>query len=72
MMEKILAEFKGSVVKLFMASGGRAYVGLLAELGEGYVLLKDQSGGADSYIAIRRIEALKPLPSDYLDETPED
>ncbi|HJU28937.1 MAG TPA: hypothetical protein VJ718_07195 [Candidatus Binataceae bacterium] len=67
MMEKVLAEFTGSIVKLFTASGGRAYVGLLAELGEDYVLLKDQTGGADSYIAIHTIEAVIPLPRDYLD-----
>jgi hypothetical protein len=67
MMEKILAEFTGSIVKLFTASGGRAYVGLLAEMGDDYVLLKDQIGGADSYIAIHSIEAVIPLPRDHLD-----
>jgi hypothetical protein len=67
-MKKILSAFKGSLVKLFMASNGRTYVGLLAELGEGYVLLKDQIGDGESYIAIRTIEAFKPLPTDYLDD----
>lgn len=51
-----------------MASNGRTYVGLLAELGEGYVLLKDQIGDGESYIAIHTIEAFKPLPMDYLDD----
>ena len=43
----------------------------IAEPGEGHVLLYDQNSGADSYIAIRRIEAFKPLTVDYLDDSPE-
>lgn len=68
-MEKVLTEFTGSIVKLFTASGARVYVGLLAEMGDDYVLLKDQTGGADSYVAIHAIEAVVPLAADYLDES---
>jgi ribosome maturation factor RimP len=64
-MEKVLAEFKGKLVKIFTTSGGESYVGKLTEVGEDYITVKDQNKGDDNYISIRSIEALKPLREDH-------
>ena len=64
-MHQLLKRFEGKLIKIFTISGGESYVGTLKEVGDEYVLVLDQNKGEEDYIAIGKIEAIKPLPEDH-------
>jgi ferredoxin-fold anticodon binding domain-containing protein len=56
-MHAILKTFKGKSVRLYTLSGVESYLGVLQDISEDYVTLKDAVHGESMYIAIQHIES---------------
>jgi ferredoxin-fold anticodon binding domain-containing protein len=56
-MHAILKTFKGKSVRLYTLSGVESYLGVLEDVGEDYVTLKDAVHGELMYIVIQHIES---------------
>ena len=56
-MEKALRKFKGKTIRLYTISGVESYLGLVQDLDEDYVTLKDAMHGELMYIALQHIES---------------
>lgn len=56
-MNRILKAFKGKNVRLYTLSGVESYLGVLEDISEDYVTLKDAVHGELMYIAIQHIES---------------
>jgi ferredoxin-fold anticodon binding domain-containing protein len=56
-MNGILKKFKGKSVRLYTVSGVESYLGVLQDVGEDYVTLKDAVHGESMYIALQHIES---------------
>lgn len=56
-MEAALKKNVGKRIRLYTASGVESYLGLLAEVREGYVTLRDDRHDEEMFIALPHIES---------------
>lgn len=56
-MFRILKKSKGKTVRLYTISGVESYLGVIQDVNEEYVTLKDATHGEVTYIAIQHIES---------------
>lgn len=56
-MYKILKKSKGKTVRLYTISGVESYLGVIQDVNEEFVTLKDATHGEVTYIAIQHVES---------------
>jgi hypothetical protein len=56
-MESALKKATGKCIRLYTASGVESYIGILTEVHEGYVTLRDDRHDEEMFIALPHIES---------------
>lgn len=62
-MKTILKKFQGKRIRLYTVSGVESYLGVLEDIKDDYVTLKDSMHGETTHIAIQYIESFHEAPS---------
>ena len=63
-MEAALKKAIGKRIRLYTASGVESYLGILTEIHDGYVTLRDDRHDEEMFIAIPHIESFHMTPAE--------